>query len=206
MESLPEVSSSSPDAAPASPRPLPGGRAVGAFLVILAVLTSILVFTRSTHQAMTPDNQQKQTSTGSSSFALTDKQAIAKFQELNRLRLRLRAYRSRDPSAIGQALASNSPLRSRAYRDITRLRRDHVLDRTHFTTQRLRILVNAPNRVVLRQVELQKPRFVSESGHDLSRSHHAIVVTIDWTLRLNSDLWKIFNSSVVRAHRLSLHK
>jgi hypothetical protein len=205
MASLPEVSAAPRDAGSASPRLLHRGRAIGLFLGIMAVLTGILVLTLLTHRTVVPGakQQRQQRSEQSGSFALTNEEALAKFRELNGLRLQ--AYAERDPSVIAQILAANSPLRPKAYSDIARLHRDRVMDRTHFSTRGLRVLANGPNKVVLRQVEVQKPRFVSESGHDLSQSHHPIVVTIDWTLRRNGYVWRIFDSSVVRAHRLRPH-
>lgn len=197
MESLHEVSSSSQDAAPASPRPLPGGRAVGVFLVILAVLTSILVFTRSTHQAVTPDNQQKQASTGSSSFALTDKQAIAKFQELNRLRLR--AYKQRDLSLIPVAFVPNSAISRTVRAEIQMLLRRSVVPRPKFRTLHLRVILNAPAEVQIEQRVLVGGRFVTQSGTNVTVRPARQTQTIHWTLKRRGSEWRISNSLIVKA-------
>jgi hypothetical protein len=125
---------------------------------------------------------------------------MAKFKDLNRLRINV--YKRRDASLIDQVLTGDSPLRRAAYRDIARLRTDHVLDRTKYKVRAIRARLNRPTRIVLREVEVQTPRFVTESGRDVSRLHVSLLVTTDWTLRKDGLSWKIFDSSVLKARRL----
>ncbi|MDP9233941.1 MAG: hypothetical protein M3P01_05255 [Actinomycetota bacterium] len=196
MDSLPEASAPSADAAAASPRLISGGRAIGAFLVLAGVLLGIVLLTRNPDRTAPPTTNHQQSGT----FALTDSQAIAKFKELNRLRIE--AFRNRDASLIAQVLTSDSPLRPRALGEIARLRADGVLDKTAFRIRDVQARSNGPNQIVLREVEVETPRFVTETGKDVSRLHISVVATVDWTLRKDGLVWKIFDSSSVKAHRL----
>jgi hypothetical protein len=196
MDSLPEASAPSTDADATSPRLISGSRAIGAFIVLAAMLLGIVLLTRNPDQTTPPTTNHQQSGT----FALTDSQAIAKFKDLNRLRIE--AFRHRDASLIAQVLTSDSPLRVKALREIARLRADGVLDRTTFRIRNVRTRSNAPNQIVLREVEVERPRFVTETGKDVSRLHISVVATVDWTLRKDGLEWKIFDSSSVRAHRL----
>jgi hypothetical protein len=103
MESLPEVAAPTPDPRATRGRQFSGGRVLGAAVAILAVLLVALLLTRSDDK-LAPSPVHHQQSTG---FALTNSEAIAKFKELNHLRIDV--YRSRDPSLITQALTSDSP-------------------------------------------------------------------------------------------------
>jgi hypothetical protein len=196
MDSLPEPARSSPEASTAAPRLISGGRAIGAFIVLAAVLAGILLFTRRDHQTTPPPTSHVQPGT----FSLTNSQAIAKFKQLDHLHLQ--AYQRRDDSLLAQVLTSDSPMQRSAYRDIARLRADGVLDKTTFRTRKLWTRSNTPKEIVLRQVVIQKPLFVTEAGKDVSRLHERVIATIDWTLRKDGIEWRIFDSSVIRAHRL----
>jgi hypothetical protein len=196
MKSLPEATVPSRDPGALSPRLFSGGRVVGAFVVILALLAGVLFITRA-HEGTSPSPRTNQPS---ATFALTDSQAVATFQKLNRLRIQ--AYRQRDPSLVAEVVTSDSPLRHRVYQDIARLRTDGVLDKTRFRTREIDTRSNRASEIVLREVEVQKPRFVTETGKDVSRMHVSLLVTTDWTLRREGFDWKIFNSFVVNAHRL----
>lgn len=198
MGSLPEASAPSADAGAASPRLISGGRAVGAFLVIAAILVGIVLLTRNPDRTTPPTTNHQQ----SGSFALTNSQAIAKFKEL--AHLHAEAYHRRDASLLAQVLTADSPMRRSSYRDIAQLRNDHVLDKSTFLTRQLRIRSNSPNEISLRQVVIQKPLFVTEAGKDVSRLRQPVIATIDWTLRKDGAEWKIFDSTVIRARRFRL--
>ncbi|MEA2506958.1 MAG: hypothetical protein QOH48_1576 [Actinomycetota bacterium] len=94
MKSLPEASVPSRDSGGASPRLISGGRVIGSFVVILALLVGAFLLTRS-HDRTSPPPSRAQRSTN---FRLTDSQAISTFRKLNRLRIQ--AYRQRDPSLV----------------------------------------------------------------------------------------------------------
>jgi hypothetical protein len=196
MKSLPEASVPSGNPGAASRSLISGGRVIGSFVVIVALLLGIFLFTRPQDQPASPPGDTQR----SSGFALTDTQAIAKFKELNDLRIE--AYRQRDPSLVAEVVTSDSPLRAKAYRDISQLRRDSILDMTDFRTREVKTLSNGSNQIVIREVEIQTPRFVTEDGKDVSRMHISLVVTTDWTLRRDGYSWKIFDSVVRNTHRL----
>lgn len=196
LDSLPEAARTSPDTGATPPRLISGGRALVAFVLLAIALIGILLFTRN-HDQPTPSTTNH---SQSGTFSLTNSEAIARFNELNRLRII--AFRHRDASLLAQVLTSDSPLRRRAYRDIAGLRADGVFDKTKFQTQRIQMRSNTPSQIVLRQVEIESPRFVTEAGKDVSRMHISVVATIDWTLRKEGSAWKIFTSSSVGAHRL----
>jgi hypothetical protein len=195
MDSFPETGTSS-DTTTASPRLISGGRALGAFLVLAAILTGIVLFTRSNQSATPPVTEDGRSGT----FSLTNAEAITRFKQLDRLHSL--AYERRDASLLAQVLTADSPMRDAAYRDIARLRRNRVLDKTKFHTRALQARLNTQREIVVRQVVIQRSLFLTEKGRDVSKLRAPILVTVDWTLHKEGSSWRIFNSSVLHARRL----
>ncbi|HEX3327087.1 MAG TPA: hypothetical protein VHV50_08835, partial [Actinomycetota bacterium] len=177
MDSLPEASAPSADAAAASPRLISGGRAIGAFLVLAALLLGIVLLTRNPDRTTPPTTNHQQSGT----FALTDSQAIAKFKELDRLRIR--AYVRRDLTLIPLITVPDSPAARSASHEIRRLKADSVIPKPHFLTKRLAVTQNSASSVEIRQVLRYDLHFVDESGHDVTARNRPQRQVILWTLR-----------------------
>ena len=166
-----------------------------ALIAVLALLGSIIFLTR-------PDTAKPPaplTSTEEEThFALTDEEAMTRFEELEKLLIG--TYLDRDPTLLSAYLAPESPLLKSISKDVQQLRRDRVIDATEFNTKRLQVISNEESEIVIRQVVTEDPSFLDErTGKDISSSQRTILETIDWTLRLESDEWLIFNSDVLRS-------
>lgn len=133
-------------------------------------------------------------------FALTNEQAIARFKELDTLREK--AYVTRDLSLLSAYVAEGSPLMELGTDDITTLREDHVTFDPKSETQSLRLITNSTDKITIRQVVVQDPQFVSESGDDVSKSNRPIRLVIDWELSLDGSVWKLYDSQLVESEKV----
>jgi hypothetical protein len=193
MDSLPEASAPSADAGAASPRLISGGRAIGAFLVLAAVLLGIVLLTRNPDRTTPPTTNHQQSGT----FALTDTQAIAKFKELNRLRIR--AYKERDLSLVPLVFVPGSSTSNRVIREIRYLVRKSVVPKPNFRTLSLAVVSNHVGSIKIRQRAIVGSRFETESGQDVTAPAKRQKQTIDWELHLLGNQWRISSSVIVKA-------
>ncbi len=127
--------------------------------------------------------------------SLTNTEALDRFRELDALRIE--SIETGDVSLIPETLTPDGPLRDIATEEARQLATDMITVQTNFRTINLRVLSNSEDEVVIRQVVLQNPRFFSESGKEVTTSNPRLR-TIEWTLKLDGDTWKIHNSKTVR--------
>lgn len=133
--------------------------------------------------------------------ALTDRQAIKRFQRLNRLRLL--AYRNRDIDIVRGALTKNSPIRKRIAREIRGLKRDRVLVKSEFDTKSVSVTSNRKKRIELRQVVVIDPQFVMETGEDVTVvKNFADRDTVHWVLKKEKGSWLMHGSLVIDRRRV----
>ena len=163
------------------------------FAVLIGLVAAIVIVAEVARDDAPPVAPQRTASPAD--FSLTNSEAIARFKELDALRYR--AYTERDVTLIPLYMTSDSPLRRVGYREIRQLINDRVLFRPTVDVKNLRVLSNTPRQIVVRQVVIEQPKFVSEAGKDVSSSQNKIHQTIDWTLRLEGTEWKIFQAKVV---------
>lgn len=130
-------------------------------------------------------------------LALTDSQAIAKFEELNELRLR--ALRERDPSLLSLAFTPDSPIVGNVEKSIRRLTRTHVTVENRETTESLSIISNDTAEIKLRQVVVLDPRFFAESGKEVTVDPVLERQIIEWTIHLIDDQWFLHDGLIVEA-------
>jgi hypothetical protein len=91
---------------------------------------------------------------------------------------------------------------ARVEKEIATLRRERVLSRTRFETRDLAVTTNEPQEIILRQVVDVFPRFVSESGEDLTGEQGPQRQVTLWTLQLEAAEWQIAKAVVVQTHPL----
>jgi hypothetical protein len=172
----------------------PGLSPVKGFLLLAAILAVILgavaLTTGEPEQQATGEPGER-----TPTFALTDTEALERFEELNTLRLV--AYKERDLSLLSAYLTSNSPLRDVGAREIERLLRNNVIVDPRFVTKRLTVISNTIDEIRLKQVVIQNPRFLSESGDPVGSPEPAVKRAIEWVLRPDADEWRIHNSSIL---------
>jgi hypothetical protein len=188
-----------PDATSASARLISGGRALGAFLVLAALLVVIALFARGKDHAPASPTQQARSAT----VSLTNSEAIAKFKELNRLRIR--AYKERDLSLVPLAFVADSAPARTATREIRFLLRRRVLAKPHFHTLALSVQANHPDSVRIRQSVVVDGRFSTESGKNVTAPSRPKRQTINWVLSRDGSEWKISSSVVVEAVPIGDH-
>ena len=131
---------------------------------------------------------------------LTKAKAKDIFRELNEAVLK--AYRKRDASLIPEIWTTNSPVRSTARREIHQLLQDSVLVRTRFTTKQLSVESITSSRIQLVQVVVIDPRFVTESGKEVTSSDVRDRDTVKWKLRKEDGRWLIHRALVLDRDRL----
>lgn len=131
-------------------------------------------------------------------FELTDTEAIARFEHLESLLIA--AYHERDASLLDTFLTADSPLQSTIADEIEQLESDGVLDESTFFTREIDVVHNDDDTILIRQLVAEDPLFVDEkSGKDVTTKDVLIVEEVEWTLRLDSATWKIFDSKVVES-------
>ena len=136
----------------------------------------------------------------SDNFALTNAEAIHRFKQLDELRLQ--AYEKRDASLIRSITTEDSALRQVGVSEIAQLIDDKVFSRTTFDTKSLTVSTNTGNRIVLRQVVAENPRFVTAKGEDITTSA-PVRRTVQWTLDREGAEWLLFDAEVLSDRDLS---
>lgn len=167
------------------------------FLALMAVLVAIgglVLFTREDD----PPSPSPTTS-ASPNFALTDAEAIARFKELRALRDQM--YRQRDLSLITQIYTSNSPSKDVALKEVQRLVRDNVLDRSAYRTLGVSVQLNTPDRITLVEEITLFPRFVAGDGEDVTRGNDALRQVAVWVLTEDRGEWLVYESLLEESER-----
>lgn len=164
-----------------------------AFVLLLLVITAIgaLVFlTRPT-----PAPQPTGTTTAiEPSFALTNDEAIARFEDL--AKIRQRAYASHDISLLGSLYTRDSLVGPMAAKELRKLNRDGVSDLSDYDTQVLEVITNASREIKLREVVVVTPRFVEEGGENVTVNAPTAREVVTWTLRLENNQWLIYDALI----------
>ncbi|HEV2757494.1 MAG TPA: hypothetical protein VG318_17155 [Actinomycetota bacterium] len=135
--------------------------------------------------------------TRSPEYSLTDAEAIAEFERLNELRLR--AYEDRDVTLVPRIYTSDSPVADRVVKEINDLVRRNVTTVTRFRTQKLVVAQNQGEEIRIRQVALVDASFFSSTGDEISIDAPVERQAIEWTLQVNSGVWKIHDAVVTSA-------
>ena len=167
-----------------------------ALITILGLVTGGLLYISRPDPAPATPAAPIQTDDDEPDFSLTNEEAIARFEKLNELRLEM--YQFRDISLAPDFLATGSPLRKLATKEISQLLNDRVVVMPNFKTQRLVVEENEPSRVRLRHAVIERPVFRSESGGDRTRSKPQLRVLL-WDMRLEGSTWKLFDVTVLKA-------
>ena len=178
------------------PEPEPTRPAVSpatAFLLLVLVLVAIgalIFFTRPD----APPPPEQSTTASEPNFALTDAEAIARFEEL--AEVRRRAYASQDVSLLSSLYTSDSVVAPLAEKEIRRLNREGVSDVSSYQTLRLTVTSNSSQEISLREVVLVRPRFVDKKGNDVTVGDKKIREVVRWTLRLEGSEWLIHDAVI----------
>lgn len=170
-----------------------------AFLVVIAVLAAIVaavLLTRPDEAPVpSPDPDPEP------AFALTDAEAIERFQELSEIRLR--SLRERDPSLLSTAFTPNSPAAKRVATSIRKLVRGGAYYKTRHDRQSIDVVGNLDEEIVIVEEIVVHPRFVDETGADISVEPVVERQTTEWTLRLVGGQWLIHDGVIVAAQPLA---
>ena len=166
-------------------------------ILVVAVVGTIVFLTR---PAPAPEPRGTTTATTEPNFALTDEEAIARFEELNAQLVA--AYEARDVSILEAFLTNDSPLRTRAANEIRQLLRDRVVPRPKFDTRSIEVISNDPTEIVLRQTAVDSSRFESEVGEEITKHPKDILRVVEWTLELEGSIWRIAESSPIQSRQL----
>jgi hypothetical protein len=165
-------------------------------LGVVAVVGTIALLTRSDTPPATdpsPTTQQEP------SFTLTNAEAVARFKELNELRMQ--AYINRDVTLISTTYTSDSKVRATVSREIRRLLEAKVIDESVEETLRAEVVSNTAAEIRIREVARIKPRFVNRQGRAVTSDSTQIVETRIWTLHMENGKWLVFDALVTSAHK-----
>ena len=177
-----------------------GADPVRVFLILAAILVAIgAVFwlTRSDPIADTPANATSPNE--SPDFSLTNEEAIARFKELDRLRVRL--LRHRDSSLLREIFVPGSPAETRLVKSLSVLRDEQTLYRSESTNESVRVTENTPERLKVEQVVTVRPKFVSESGEDVTAGRDERQ-TIVWELQPFDAEWLLFDGLLTDVEKI----
>lgn len=177
-----------------------GADPVRVFVILAAFLVAIGAFFWLTRSGPSPDSEATPTSaTGSPDFSLTDAEAIARFKELDALRIDL--LRNRDQSLLSEVFVSGSPAEKRLVRTLSLLRDERTFFRSRSKTMSLSIAANSGNVIEVTQVVLVYPRFVNEKGQDVTAGRNERQ-TVDWEMRLFRDRWFLYDGLLTDVEKI----
>ena len=178
---------------------VPGLSPVRAFLVVCTIATVLGGAFFATREA-SPSEPPTSAPPRSPDYSLSDAEAIARFHELHEL-FRTASI-NRDESLLGAMLTAGSPLEAIARRQIGQLIDDQVLDRSRFHEEGVDIVENAASRIVIEQVVLVRPKFVSAATGEIVSARPRLRQDVRWVLALEQTVWKVYDSKVVHSRRV----
>ena len=132
-------------------------------------------------------------------FSLTDEEAVARVESLQRLKIR--AYRNADELLFPQIFTQDSPSSELARKDFEKLRESDARFYGSFKTQELSIRENSSQKIVVRQEVIVIPSVVTSSGEQLA-SRQKQVQVVDWVLHLEDGRWLVYETIVQKSQKL----
>ncbi len=166
---------------------------VKAFFLLIGVGVAAAVAAFATQPDAAPS--EPPAAVRSPDFSLTDAEAIAEFERLNRGRIA--AYKSRDVALLDDVLTTDSPLLKTGHDEIRQLVHDHVVIHSRFTTKAVEVTMNNPTEIVLRQTEIDYPKFLSNDGVDVTGDRQPQRRVVEWVLHLDRFEWRIHDSRLI---------
>jgi hypothetical protein len=124
---------------------------------------------------------------------LTEREALVLF---GRLRRKLEvAYRQRSAEALLRAVSRGSPQWARSRSDLRLLERNNLLDRTRSRTLEVSIVTVDPDRFVVSERSIVRPRYVDDATYvevevELRRTRSSS----EWVVERRGDRWVITSS------------
>jgi hypothetical protein len=135
------------------------------------------------------------------SLALTNEEAIAKWDELHDLWLR--SYRDRDATLIRLFAAPDAPTLTKDD-EIQELLRNGVLDKTKFTRHSVRVISSGSSQIQIEEIVSVFPKFIDEENkHEVTVESDPQKQTVVWTMRRYGLEWKLYRSLIVSTEPIS---
>ena len=177
-----------------------GADPVRVFLILAAFMTAIGAFLWLTRSDPIPESPANATApTESPDFSLTDEEAIARFKELDELSQLI--YRERDQSLIPEVYIDGSRIAETVRNEVRRMARDGVYSATRFKTLTVEVTINTPSLIRLEQVVVVTPRFMSDSGDEVTGKERAQKQTVKWALKLEGQKWQIESATITSSEQ-----
>lgn len=184
-----------------SPRAVPSERSglkpTTAFFILLSAAALVAATVYLTRPAPTPTPTGTDTAKTAPNFALTNEEAIARFEELHETELD--AYRHADASLVEEVFTPDSPIVASVRKEIGYLVEDGVSADPRYTTLKIDVLSNTPTEVKLKQVAHVESHFYDGRGREITSDMARQRQTIVWTLRLVASKWLIHDARVTKS-------
>lgn len=122
-------------------------------------------------------------------FSLTDEQAIATFERLEKdIR---RSISDQDPGLALRATTTGSPLADRMQAEIRKLKKDRVFDDSRVEQVSVEVVASSSQEIRIREVVRIHPCFRSEDGTDITKGDSEFEQTGVWILQVEDGRWLI---------------
>ena len=132
-------------------------------------------------------------------FSLTDEEAIARFHELDEIRVR--AYETADIALVSQ-FARQGAFKDLIVDELRTLKREGVTASPTFKTESLSVISNTTQRIELKQVVVFDIRFFDENGEDVTDESGRERLTVQWELSSTDRGWLMLKADIVDAESL----
>jgi hypothetical protein len=180
-----------------SPAPRPPWIRAVAIVAAVALLGGVLYATwQASAGTDDPDPDPIGLDESESDFSLTDEQAIARFEELDEIRVR--AFEHADVGLVSQ-FAGPGPFKDQIVRELRQLNKDNVTARVELSNEDLVVTENASDAIEIQQEIVIDIRFIAPSGEDVTTQGNPQRFVIDWTLRNFGSRWLFYKSVAVEA-------
>lgn len=145
-----------------------------------------------------PSTSPAGTSASDSALRLTDAEAIATFNTLDKARLR--AFEQRRSDEFANVFIPGVVEMRRARRTVRKLENDGVFMRhAPYEVRGLKVLENTPVHVEIEQRVLFNIRFVNGAGEDVTAAGAPELLRIRWTMKLHQNSWLLASGEVIAA-------
>ncbi|MDP9066996.1 MAG: hypothetical protein M3N53_01440 [Actinomycetota bacterium] len=174
----------------------------GVLLTFVIALGAGILLTRPSGEGAEPARPAASPTASATDHQLTDAEAIARFKELDALRVE--AIEGRDRDLVSAAFVSNSPAERRVLKTIRKLRRDSVrMKATRYDVLRVDVLSNEPRDIRIRQIVVIETRFFDKSGRDVTSTGAVERQTLEWVIQPQAGRWLLYEGTITAARRLS---
>ena len=173
-----------------------------AFAILMALVAAGAAYALTRPTTATPDPvTAPEPSPTPSDHQLTDAEAIARFKELDAVRVQ--ALEKRTVRSLAEVATRDSPVVDRLKKTVADLRRNEVVVDELWRIRRVRVAENTSTQIRLVVNGVSNARFFDEAGDEVTEQSRRQFQTVECTMRLVASNWLLHDCTITAVGRES---